>query len=307
MREAALALRLEIFKASRQRLTWAVLGLILLVVLLNTAISYQAYRDVRRYAADAVRHAPPQQRQQVALRQELVATVLRDSLVLPGAYGGITRAVYFPGLVFVSVAAGSMVGSEFAWGTVHRLLARGQRRWVFVVAKLGLVGMLAAASVVVGLVGGSGGGLWTTHVLQAWNPGAFTGAVWVELAIVSVRLWAVLFTYGAAAAAAGFLFRSTGLGVAAALIYHFIDVFASTLIVQGRGWLAAIRPYLLSSVTRALMVEHNPFLAGIVSQWGDSDPARVLSPQAAWLTLGLWAAAFVVLSFACFLRRDLTV
>lgn len=306
MSELLHALRWELFKVRRLRLPWAVLGLLLAVVVLHAALSYRAYQDIRRYAAETVREAPAELRQQRALQQEAVAAVLRANLVIPTAYGGVSGVLYFPGLVFMSAAAAWLVGTEFSWGTLQRQLARGRRRWVLVCAKLMVVTVLAALGVVVGLAAGGLAGVWTSRLVGGWQPEAFSGRVWFDLAVVALRLWAALSTYAVVAACFGFLFRSAGLGIAAMLIFYLVDVLVASLIVQTRGWLSVLRPYLLSNVSRALVVDHNPFVVALMpASRSFIEPSRVLGPGAAWLAMGGWAAVFVALSFASFLRRDL--
>lgn len=300
------ALRWELFKVRRLRLMWVVLGLLLLVVVLHAGLTYRAYQDIRRYAAETVREAPPELRQQRALQQEALAGWLRANLVMPTVYGGVSGVLYFPGLVFVSAAAAWLVGAEFSWGTLQRQLARGRRRWVLVCTKLAVVTVLAALGVVAGLAAGSLAGLWTSHLVGAWRPETLSGRVWADLAVVALRLWGTLSTYAVVAVAFGFLFRSAGPSIAAVLIFYLVDALVASLIVQTRGWLSLLRPYLLSNVSRTLVVEHNPFVAGLVAS-GRSfiEPPRMLAPAAAWLAMGGWAAAFAALSFASFLRRDL--
>lgn len=308
MGEALVALRAELTKARRLRLVWTLLALMLLMVGLNSAVSYQAYQDVRRYAAVETRQAPQEQRRARAMQQEGLALALRANLVMPTAYAGVTGVIYFPGLVLMSIGVATLVGGEFGWGTVQRALARGRRRWVVVWAKLALVVIMAGVGVAAGLVAGSLGGIWTSHLVGAWRPESLSGQVWKDLGVMFVRLWAVLGVYGASAAAAGFLFRSAGLGVAAALVYHFLEALVSGLIVQSRGWMAAVRPYLLGNVTHSLVVNHNPFVTGLVSANGMAmESAHRLDPTGAWVALGVWGAAFVAIAFASFVRRDLQV
>ena len=306
MSELLHALRWELFKVRRLRLPWVVLGLLLLVVALHAGLTYRAYQDIRQYAAETVREAPPEWRQQRALQQEAMAGLLRANLVVPTVYGGVSGVLYFPGLVLVSAAAAWLVGTEFSWGTLQRQLARGRRRWVLVCVKLTAVTLLAALGVVGGLAAGSLAGVWTSRMVGGWRPEALSGQVWADLAVVALRLWAALSTYAVVAAAFGFLFRSAGLGIAAMLIFYLVDVLVASLIVQTRGWLSAVRPYLLSNLSRALVVDHNPFVVGLMaSSRAFVEAPRVLAPSAAWLAMGGWAAVFVVLSFASFLRRDL--
>lgn len=306
MSEWVSAVRWELFKLAKLRLSGVLLVLLLAVVLLHAGLSYRAYRDVVQYVGQTVREAPAPLRQQRAMQQELLARVLRANLVLPSALGGVSGVLYFPGLVFVSAAAAWLVGAEFSWGTLHRQLARGRSRGVVVASKLALVAVMAAVAVVAGLAVGGAAGVWTSQLLGSWRREALAGAVWWDLGVVALRLWATLVTYGTAATAFAFVFRSAGLATAGVLIFYLLDVLVASLIVQSHGWLTAVRPYLLSSVTRALVVEHNPFGTGFVNSLRAAvDTSRVLSVAGAWAVLGVWAAAFVVVSLASFLRRDL--
>ncbi|MEW6045928.1 MAG: hypothetical protein AB1609_05530, partial [Bacillota bacterium] len=173
MSEVLMAVRFEMFKARRLRLLWVMLLLSVLFLALTAGVSYQAYQDVRRYARIEVQEATGEERQAQAMRHEMLAVALRANLVLPSAYGGVTGVLYFPGFVLMTIAAASVVAGEFGWGTVQRLLGRGRRRPVVVGAKLGLIGVMAAIGVVVGLVAGT-----AVTALTSWLLGAFHPDVW---------------------------------------------------------------------------------------------------------------------------------
>lgn len=309
MSELALALRMELFKARRLKLMWALLLVMVVFLALNSGVSYQAYRDVQRFAGIESRSSDPDDRAGVAMHQEMVAMALRANLVLPSAYAGVTGVLYFPGFVLITIAAASLVANEFGWGTMQRLLARGRRRPVALAAKLGMVGALGAIGVAVGLAVGTAAGFATSQGLHAWRPEAFDAETWRSLGTMAARLWAVLVVYGLLAAAAGFLFHSTGLAVGGALVYYFVEALVSGLIVQSRGWLPAIRPYFLGNVAHALVVEHNPFVAALMGggPWMEQAGARLLDPATAWLALGAWAVVFVAACAAAFQGRDLAV
>ena len=310
MSELVTAMRLELFKARRLRLLWALLALSVLFLALSAGVSYQAYRDVRRYAPIEVREAPGELRQTQAMRQEMLAVALRANLELPSAYAGVTGVLFFPGFVLITIAGATLVANEFTWGTVQRLLGRGRRRLVMVAAKLGLIGFLAAAGVVVGLAAGTVITAVTSRLLGALRPEIWAEAeTWRNLGIMAVRLWAVLTVYGLAAAAAGFAWRSAGLAVGGALVYYFVEALVSGLIVQSRGWLAEVRPYLLGNVAHALVVNANPFMEPFMMAGGRAGASAVhtLDPSTAWLVLLAYAAAFSGLSVALFWRRDLPV
>ncbi len=309
MRDLLVALRWELFKARRLRMLWVLLGLSVLFLSLSAGISYQAYHDVRRYARVEIEETATADRPARALRQEVLAAALRANLELPSAYAGISGVLFFPGFVLITIAGATLVANEFGWGTLQRLLGRGRRRWVMVGAKLGLVAILAAVGVVVGLAVGT-----VIASLTSWRLGALDGAVfgdvqtWRSLGVVAVRLWAVLTVYGLAAAAAGFAWQSPGVAVGGALVYYFVEALVSGLIVQSRGWLSELRPYLLGNVTRALVVDDNPFLVSLAAlrETGGEAAARALDPGSAWAVLAVYGAAFVALSLALF-RRDLSV
>ncbi|HEY8426161.1 MAG TPA: hypothetical protein VIK73_09140 [Limnochordales bacterium] len=309
MMDLLVALRWELFKARRLRMLWVLLGLLVLLLVLSAGISYQAYQDVRRYARVEIAEAATADRPARALRQEVLAAALRANLELPSAYGGISGVLFFPGFVLISIAGATLVANEFGWGTMQRLLGRGRRRWVMVGAKLGLVAILAAVGVVVGLAAGT-----AIASLTSWRLGSLDGSVfgdaetWRSLGVVAVRLWAVLTVYGLAAAAAGFAWQNPGVAVGGALVYYFVEALVSGLIVQSRGWLSELRPYLLGNVTRALVVNDNPFLVSlaVLRETGGEAAARVLDPGAAWAVLAVYGAAFVALSLVL-VRRDLSV
>ncbi|WP_324716649.1 hypothetical protein U7230_15055 [Carboxydochorda subterranea] len=310
MSELVTALQVELFKTRRLRLVWALLGLMLVFLVLNSVLSYQAYQDVRRFARLETGAAQPEDRHATAMQQEMLAVALRSNLVMPSAYAGVTGVLYFPGFVLITIAAGSLVANEFGWGTAQRVLARGRRRWAWLGAKLGTVAVLAAGAVVIGLAAGSVGGFATSQALHAWRPQAFSAETWQSLGVMTLRLWAVLTVYGVVAAAAGFYFRNTGLAVGGALVYYFVEALVSGLIVQTRGWLSEIRPYLLGNVAHSLVVTHNPFVSAMMGGQGEralEAAARGLDPGAAWVALAGWGLLFSAVCVASFARRDLPV
>ena len=308
MSELLLALRWELFKARRLRLLWVLLALSVLFLALSAGVSYQAYLDVRRYARIEVQEAAAPDRPARALRQEMLARALRANLELPWAYAGISGVLFFPGFVLITIAGATLVANELGWGTMQRLLGRGRRRGVMVGAKLGLVAVLAAVGVAVGLTAGTAIAAVTSRLLGALRADIWAdGETWRSLGVVAARLWAVLTVYGLAAAAAGFVWQSPGVAVGGALVYYFLETLVSSLIVQTRGWLTGIRPYLLGNVARALVVDQNPFLVRLAPPGPGAEALRALSPPSAWLVLLAYAALFAAISLALFHRRDLAV
>lgn len=197
----------EAYKLVRRPMTWIVLFILLAVMATLRALLI------------AISFIPlPNADQTQASTQLLV-----DLVTFPGAIADALNFLPSTGVFGLLVVAASMTGTEFAWGTIVPLLARGASRTQLVLAKtlclLGLTVIYLVVTVLLGiLLGGLASQLHHGTVSFDWvrNQG-------VELLFGLVRSFWATAPYVVAAIALALLFRSSALAMGIVLAYVIVE------------------------------------------------------------------------------------
>lgn len=215
-------LRAEVLKVLRRPMTWIALGIVLSIL-----ATVQSLLIVLAFLPTP---------QGTGGDQAGSARLFVELTVLPG---GLANGLNFlPGLgIFgLAVVAASVAGSEFSWGTVVPLFARGANRRAVILAKLLALGLVAIIWLLATF--------FLAFVLSAAASLIHLGRIpldWLnftmvqELAIGLGRSLLAMLPYLAAAVALALLFRSPAIAMALVLGYRIVEEV-------GLAALTALRP-----------------------------------------------------------------
>ncbi len=288
-------LRAELFKVLHRPMTWIGLGIVLaILVTVQTLLVVLAFLPTPE-GTGAGQPNPSQ--------------LLVDMTVLPG---GLANGLNFlPGLgIFaLAVVAASVAGSEFAWGTVVPLFARGTDRRAVVLAKLMSLAVVAALWLVATfllafLVSTAASLIHLGRVPLDWLD---WGMAW-ELAIGLVRSLLAVLPYMAAAVAMAFLFRSPAIAMAIVLGYVIVERVGLTA-------LAALRPLVSGPLGQVFAITDAAAIGANADRMTGLN-TRLLSPLAqgtaiehpyrAALILVAYTVLFAVIGILALRGRDFT-
>lgn len=274
---AGVLLRNELLKLGRRRATLVTLGFVALVATLEFGGSW--------YAA----------------RQSAEAT-----FALPGAWPQVITGVARVGLVFGSVLLILLVASEFSWRTARQNIIDGLSREAWFAGKALLVPLLAGVVVALQVAIGAGFALAGTDLAAA--AGLLPDRHQVS-ALGGVLL--AFAGYGSLALGVALAVRGTGASIGVWLLYVvLVERLLGAGLSRLGAWGGEVADWLPVQVFDRLVSyrQHDPEAwrqaARAATEHGASIPAPV--PWEALLPAVVgWIAAFLVVSFVVFRRRDL--
>ena len=220
----------------------------------------------------------------------------KESLVLPTSMEGVFRSIQGLGTFLVIILAASVVGTEYRWGTLRQMLAKGTSRPRYLGAKVLALAIAVMAGVIIAVIVGFIIGIITTKLVEG-------GVNWDFLSISYVgNLFAsmgrTLLIFGVYLTLAFFfttLLRSSTSGIAIGLVLIFAETIIIGILSNSTGWLADITPYTIGFNVQELTALNSPGMRESTTPWWQS--AGIL------LTYGL---AFLAAAFYFFRRQDLT-
>jgi ABC-type transport system involved in multi-copper enzyme maturation permease subunit len=282
------AFRMEWTKVFRRRMTWVLVGILVLLLVGFYLIVYAAAQE-----AFSDPEASP-------------GTVedLQGMLCWPQAFTtllGLAGGAGLGGLMLV-VLAGAMTAQEYSWRTTHLWLSRGLPRSAFLIAKFATLVIAALLVVLVAVL--------VVSPLTAWFTQQLTGSLnladldLVEMGLSILRTAYTILPYAGLTFLVAILTRSTTAAIAAGLTYALVleNIVVQLLGLTGGVW-ADIARYAPGSLAAALM---QPNLHLVEVDLGSGVNAGLLGPWAAAGGIGLYTAAFLGLSLWAFRRQNLT-
>jgi len=274
-------LGVELFKIRKRMMTWILLAVLVVFVILNFILSYLAVTSNHGISSD-------------------VRISLENALQFPKAFTFAFSVTQSVGIILLIILAASLIGNEYAWGTVNRVISREGRRSLYMGSKLVALIITILFLVLIGLVLGTLLGIFTTSRLAGtvdWSffTLSFAGHLikmfgWTAFTIMVYALLAVLLASWA---------RSVIAGIGGALGYYFIESILIGVLNDASGWLHRIPDYLIGHNARALVtaVERGgPFSSS-------TPPPTALHATS---VLMIYSLAFLGIIFYLFRRQDLT-
>jgi ABC-type transport system involved in multi-copper enzyme maturation permease subunit len=274
-------LGVELFKIRKRMMTWILLAVLVVFVSLNFILSYLAVTSNGGIGSD-------------------VRTSLENALQFPKAFIFAFSVTQSVGIILLIILAASLIGNEYAWGTVNRVISREGRRSLYMGSKLVALIITTLVLVLIGLVLGTLLGIFTTSRLAGtvdWSffTLSFAGHLikmfgWTAFTITIYTLLAVLLASWA---------RSVVAGIGGALGYYFIESILIGVLNDASGWLHRIPDYLIGHNVRALVT---------AVERGGPFSSSTPPPTALHATgvLMIYSVAFLGIIFYLFRRQDLT-
>jgi ABC-type transport system involved in multi-copper enzyme maturation permease subunit len=282
------AFRMELTKVFRRRMTWVLIGILVLLV----AGMYMALYAVLQDALSDPAGSPGK------------VEALWGILSWPQAFSGLLGYIGGTGLggIILIVLAGTVTAQEYSWRTVHLWLSRGLPRSAFL---LGKYAALVVAALLVVLTAALVGTLltgWFTH--QLTGSLRLAGLDVYQLALSALRTAYTLLPYIALTFLVAILTRSTAAAIAAGLAYTLVvENLAAQLLGLAGGLWAGIAQYLPGSLAAALLQTNQRL---VEFDLGSGVEAGLPDPWAAAGGIALYTVAFVGLSLWAFRRQNLT-
>jgi len=279
------ALRAELFKVLRRRMTYICLLVAMGLVLLFYII---LWLRVRQGPNDGFRGYA----EWLSLRNGLS---FRN--VVPY---GFALERFFVTLMAV-IFAGTMAGNEYDWRTVGVVVGRGVQRRHFLAAKFisGIVFTFLAVTLcfLVAMAASS----WFTN-LYGLDYGSFDGA-WFGHAVASIfRTGFVVLPFVLMAIFFATFLRSAGQAVGAALGFYFIEGIFTGLLTSAHGWLSHV-PEGLFNLNGDAIIRLNGIIPG-----NDTGLFSSTTGIPAWrglAVLSAWLVVFLIAAFWRFQTRDI--
>ena len=282
------AFRMEWTKVFRRRMTWVLVGILVLLV----AGLYLAIYAVAQEALSDPQASP--------------GTIenLQGMLCWPQALTsllGLMGGAGLGGLMLV-VLAGAMTAQEYSWRTTHLWLSRGLPRSAFLIAKYATLAVAALVVVVAAVL--------VASPLTAWFTQQMTGSVnladldLVELGLSIVRTAYTILPYVGLTFLVAILTRSAAAAIAAGLAYALVleNIVVQLLGLAGGIW-ADVAQYAPGSLAAALMQTN---LRLVEVDLGSGVNAGLPGPWVAAGGITLYVVAFLGLSLWAFRRQNLT-
>ncbi len=269
----------ELLKIRKRRVTWIVFGVLVAIV----TFLYIPLRLILRSSEDSD------------------FDVINQTLRFPEGYGALSTLGVQTGQWLLIVLVAALVGSEYGWGTLRLVLARGPSRTEFMLGKLiaivitliiGTLAILVVGAIIMPL------GDLAVGTLDPVFPDGFASA----LALDWLRATSVLVIYLAIAFAATGLTRSNAAGVGVGLVFLFLESILTPIFSALGGFWADITRFFPVNLVRAVQ-SANELSAG---EFSSDIPVELLHPWVGGLILAAYSIVLVGGTIWVFNRRDIT-
>jgi ABC-type transport system involved in multi-copper enzyme maturation permease subunit len=281
------ALRAELFKTVRRRMTYILLATgPLLVAAYYTLLWVQ------------IRHAPTRGRRFSHWFS------LRSGMSFENAVPyGLQLDRIFVTLVCV-VFTSTMMANEYDWRTAELVFSRGVKRTHFLAAKVVTsVGFTVTAMAVTFAVG-LGLSAWFSH-LYGLPLGTIDGARLGTAAASLARTTFVALPFVALALFCATIWRSASVSAGATLGVFFFEGLFTGVLADAKGLLAHLPEYLLSGNALAIIRPNGPVRdSWLTGPFGIAIGTSDFPTARAVMLILAWTAVFVVVAFWRFQRRD---
>jgi ABC-2 type transport system permease protein len=283
----------EMFKL-RKRFMTLLLGLILVGMLIFIYLVLSAISN-RTLPANAGAQA------QAGLQ------AMKDALGVPFAIPFALNIFPFLGGILSVIMVASSAGNEYGWKTIRPMLVSSESRNKFLASKLiaslifVLIGILA--TVVIGFLMS----IITNAIAgNSLSMSFFTGSYAWEQFVQFWRVFYVVLPFVMMSFLFSIVGRSAMPGIAFGVGFLFLEpVLIDPLLRQASGWVSSIPNYLFNANVQVITNLGGTGEGFNMIGRGLSDAAAP-TPLHAFITLGIYSAVFLGLSFYLFKKRDVT-
>lgn len=280
----------ELFKLRKRNMTWILLAVLVgILVLINFLL----------LAISKVNFPTGSQAPRMGAIQNLLG--------LPVALPLTISLLSSFGSVLAVILMASSMGSEYNWRTIRTAVISSESRFKLLGAKL----MSAAILILIGMVIGLAAGFLVSIITTAIGGYKFdfsfaTGTYLWDQFLQFWRTFYTLLPY----ILLGFMFsivgRSTMPGIALGIGVIFLEGVITAFMTLAGGWIANIPGYLIADNVRAINSLNSlpkGFGAGMGFGGGSGNLPSV--PHAT-IILAIYSAAFLIIAFYLFRKRDVT-
>ena len=175
-------------------------------------------------------------------REEADRRDMFDRIILPGSVSNAVALIHGIGVILVAIMTASLLGTEFGWGTLRLVLARGTGRWQLLSAKLILIALLVGAALAV-IAATTAASSVIVSSLVSERPEA--QIEWADALAAFGRAWFGLLPYAALAGVVTVLASSSVAGISAAIGYLFTEWPVAALLLSRFDWAQDVADYML--------------------------------------------------------------
>ena len=224
-----------------------------------------------------------------------------DRIILPGSVANAVGLIHGLGVILVAIMTASLLGTEFGWGTLRLVLARGTGRWQLLSAKLMLIVLLVGAALAI-IAATTAASSMIASSLVSERPEA--QPQWAEAAFTFGRAWFGLLPYAVLAGVVTALASSSVAGIAAAVGYLFTEWTVAALLLSKFDWAQNVADYMLGRNITAWILGPRGGESDVVI--GTSTPiGEFPDPLHAFLVLAAYIIALGGLAFWHFQRKEI--
>lgn len=225
------------------------------------------------------------------------------AFTLPGSISSALVLSQDIGVILIAILTASVLGTEYAWGTLRPILARGTGRWQYLTSKLALMALLALGAMIVVAVATTMSSLLAGALAEA-PPAREVSAAWTEAGTAVAKAWVGLLPYIALAALITVVFSSSVAGIALALVYNFAEEILVAILLNVFEGFDTVADFLLGRNITAWMLSDTQdqarvILGGIFGEFPGAGHA--------FLVMAAYTIVLGGLAFWVFLRRDVRV
>lgn len=311
--------RWELFLAWRRVMAKVLLGILLGVFVIVLSFVMIGYISVASQPDPATyMRCPPQAQGCVdpnpaeieAIRQQQQQEVngIRDLLTFPTSLNLTGNYVRVMGLIVLAVLAGTLIGSEYGFGTQRLVFARGVSRGQMLTAQVLALAVLSLVTAGLMLLVGMLVGLILGPALGAALSLPSLGA-WIEIVKFWVAVSLYLFGYTLVALFAATLGRGTAAGIALALGFMLLEIVAGSILSVVGLILRNDTGEKLQRIPDWFLGNNAGALVGHAGQYPldlASAPPSELTFVRALFTVLVYAAVFIGGSYLLLRSRDVT-
>ena len=247
--------------------------------------------------------------EQITAEEQEPFEQIETALTFPRATEGIFSIAQSMGAFLLVVLAGSIIGAEYAWGTVRTNIIRGMGRDRYLLSKLIAVSLLTLAGLVVAFIFGFIFTTITTLLIDKSIDWGFLGGLYVPRVLAMFgRTWFVLAVPISMTAMVAVLARSSAVAIGVGIAYPIAEGIIVSILAGVTGWGEIVQEYSIGHNMTTVMA-YNAMGEGFAHVRIGFGLETAESIPAFWRPASLlvgYALAFLALAFYSFRKRDLT-
>jgi len=264
---------------------WILLGVMIILLALFQFSMYAAYENTKDRPED-----------------------MQSILTLPLSTEVIFSMAQAVGSVLLVILTASVVGAEYAWGTVRTNIIRGMGRNRYLLSKLTTILALTIVGLLVTFVFGFIFTIGTSLLIDSGIDWSFLEGLYVPRVLgMFGRTWFVLAVPISMVFMVAILTRSSAVAIGVGIGYPILESTIVNVLAQVAGWGEVVQEYSIGYNTTAVMTYNamSERYTNVGINLGSASGKVLPFWRATSLLVG-YALAFLAIAFYSFRKRDLT-